>query len=557
VIAEPFDRGLRIWDVATGAERLHVQTPADELLHVAVHPDGRRVATADGEVDSALRLWDAHTGAELAVFEGHGGRIRGLEFDASGRWLVSASDDGVVRRAREVEGAWRSEVLDTDAGAVTAIAVADGWLFVLAADRPLWALELDAGGAPRRWDLQGDALAVTPDGRAAVAELDGTIGVYRLADAAVRELLLDPGDPPISLAFARDGATLYCASEGQMVLGFDMRDGRVVKRLTGHSSWVNALAVSPVAPLLASASEDHTIRLWNTATAPEPDSAERTVVRGTAVAPSGRAFATVDFAGRLRLRDFASEELRLEVDVPAEHVHAVALDEARGWLACDARERVLVAPLDGGAPRLFDGAHQKRVLGLALDQATGRLASCSADGSLAVWDVAVGAVEVRATTGGGRLWSVAWSPSGDRVVAAGDDGHLRVWSVPDGQLVLDAQADANPICAVDWSPDGARIATGGWGRALRLFDAETGEPLRELTGHSMLIYDIAFSPDGRRLASVSSDRSVMLWDPEAGHDLLTIRTLHEPCFAAAWSPAGDALVVGTAGGTRILRAAPR
>ena len=75
VIAEPFDRGLRIWDVATGAERLHVQTPADELLHVAVHPDGRRIATADGEVDSALRLWDAHTGAELAVLEGHGGRL--------------------------------------------------------------------------------------------------------------------------------------------------------------------------------------------------------------------------------------------------------------------------------------------------------------------------------------------------------------------------------------------------------------------------------------------------------------------------------------------------
>ena len=62
---------------------------------VAFDREGRRIVS--GSYDKTVRVWDAASGAELACLRGHGGWVDSVAFDREGRRIVSRSWDGTVR----------------------------------------------------------------------------------------------------------------------------------------------------------------------------------------------------------------------------------------------------------------------------------------------------------------------------------------------------------------------------------------------------------------------------------------------------------------------------
>ena len=57
---------------------------------------------------------------------------------------------------------------------------------------------------------------------------------------------------------------LASASEDETVRLWDVKAGREIRRMEGHEDTVNAVAFSSNGELLASASYDKTVRLWDT-----------------------------------------------------------------------------------------------------------------------------------------------------------------------------------------------------------------------------------------------------------------------------------------------------
>ena len=68
------------------------------------------------------------------------------------------------------------------------------------------------------------------------------------------------------------------------------------------------------------------------------------------------------------------------------------------------------------------------------------------------------------------------------------------------------------VFSVAWSPDGQRIVTGSDDMTAKVWDAETGQELLTLQGHAHVIKSLAYSPDGERIVTGSADETAKVWD---------------------------------------------
>lgn len=80
------------WDLATKSER---GIPIEYCTIAAYDDDGDSIAAASP--DGRFRLIEAETRGVLAIFVGHTDTIQTIEFDATGRLLISTSRDATAR----------------------------------------------------------------------------------------------------------------------------------------------------------------------------------------------------------------------------------------------------------------------------------------------------------------------------------------------------------------------------------------------------------------------------------------------------------------------------
>src|SRR5262249_15632375 len=93
VLTGSADELARVWDTATGKERLVLKGHTGHIQDAAYSPDGRQVVTA--AEDRTARVWDAATGKEWAVLQ-HGDKVQTARVSPDGRLVVTAAEDGTA-----------------------------------------------------------------------------------------------------------------------------------------------------------------------------------------------------------------------------------------------------------------------------------------------------------------------------------------------------------------------------------------------------------------------------------------------------------------------------
>src|SRR5262249_13374586 len=110
-----------------------------------------------------------------------------------------------------------------------------------------------------------------------------------------------------ALAFSQDGAALFSASRDGTVRRWEVPSGRPLGVLSGHTGPVITLAISPDDRRLVSGSDDGTARLWDPSTGGEVRRlAHPAGVRTVAFSPNGEQLLTGAEDGALRLFDLGS-----------------------------------------------------------------------------------------------------------------------------------------------------------------------------------------------------------------------------------------------------------
>lgn len=147
-----------------------------------------------------------------------------------------------------------------------------------------------------------------------------------------------------------------------------------------------------------------------------------------------------------------------------------------------------------------------------------------------------------------RVWSVARAPEGNYVFSGSFDKTVRMWKTPRGQLVREFKGGAQVWC-VAVSKDGRYLLSGegqhgeDFGKhVLRLWDVATGAELRQFEGHLGNIYSVAFLPDGRRAISCAADSTIILWDLDTGRPIRHFKDHQADVNAVAVSPDGKSFL---------------
>jgi WD40 repeat protein len=157
-----------------------------------------------------------------------------------------------------------------------------------------------------------------------------------------------------------------------------------------------------------------------------------------------------------------------------------------------------------------------------------------------------------------EVWTIAFSPDGQRLASAGRDRTVRIWDMSSGREVLTYLGHYDYLRAVAFSPDGKTIASAGGEKEVRLWDAHTGKDIRTFAGAANYLTTLAFSPDGKLLATGSDDRKVRLYEVATG---ILKRTTEEEIQgmiqAVAFHPEGKLLAVASADGSVRVWNVPR
>jgi WD40 repeat protein len=239
---------------------------------------------------------------------------------------------------------------------------------------------------------------------------------------------------------------------------------------TGQITLSN-LTFSPEGGIIASASNDGIIKLWN----------HNGTAIATIISPSG-----LEHKDKIRSLNFSPDG------------KIIASASQDGTIKLWQRNGTLIKTLWG---------HQSWVIS-AIFSFDNTIVSASKDGTVKLWEsdgTPIQTIPLKSNA----ITSATISPNGKIIAVGNEEGNIELWK-SNGTFIKTIGGHKGWVTSITFSPDGENIASGSDDKTIKLWKAN-GTLSRTIQGHTARINTVSFSHDGKTIASGSSDQTVKIW----------------------------------------------
>lgn len=551
------------------------------LFAVAVSPNGHLVAVA-GE-KGTLKLLEVSSNNPKSLL-GHDktSTVRAVVFDPKGHWLASAGDDKRIIYWKIPSGDKWNEW--TAPEKVKALAISpDGkhlasggedkniTLWEATTDKKLplpfekhndsisegglsfhptkpWLASASYDNTVRLWDTTTGKLLYTlphtndvanvtfsPDGQQLATSSDKNVWLWNLEGETPLPVLLQGHKNRVlgSHFITKDGQHyLVSASQDRTLRLWDTDSGTMLRVLQGHTAGVTNLDYDATTGQLFSASLDGKIMRWDMTLSNQQiiDLKDKTPI-STAIAPAASQVAVGFADGTLRLYSLPDSRLQSEIRAHSKEILHLAFHPNGMLLASASFDKTVklwrVTADELATPQTF--SHPDKVRAVAFSPNGHLLVTGSNNGQIGLFPLGTEQPALRPTfyqAHQGQINSVEIDAGGTYLLSSGADGYTRFWNLqedPPTKPVHEYFKTKDEIIWATQSPDQQRFATlGRKNFSAYVYATANGQEQYHLEGHEQTIYRAIFSPDSQQLLTVSGDATVRWWDLNTASELFTL-----------------------------------
>jgi small GTP-binding protein len=273
-------------------------------------------------------------------------------------------------------------------------------------------------------------------------------------------------------AFNPDKKCVLTGDTGNNVILWDLETGKRLRKMQGHTNFINSISYSFDKTHALSGSHDKTVRVW----------------------------------------DIKTKECLMILEGHTGAVRGAVSCSQNRVLSCSEDKTLRLWDIDtGDCLHIFEG-HSDHVVSIALSPDKRYAISASTDNTVCLWDIEAGHC-IHVLKGHSEpVLSLAWSSDKKHVISGSQDATLRLWNIETGHCLHVLEGHTKDIWTVAWNADHNFALSGSSDKTLRLWDMETKHCLCVLEDHETAVQTVAWSADGSYAFSGDSKGNILSWN---------------------------------------------